>query len=117
MKEVTINKDELRKRVEKNLSEHRDTYERAFEGYAKAAIRFFEVELDRARAGRQFNTFFGEPMPQDHTADYEAVLDMIDMEVSNEITLTSGEFRQYVRDDWGWKKDFIATSSNYLNQD
>lgn len=117
MKEVTINKHDLRTRVQKNLLQHRETYETAFIGYARAAVRFFEQQLASARDGKQFIAYFNEPMPEDHTVDYEAVLDMIDMEVSQTITLTASEFRQYVRDDWGWKKEFLATTSNYLFQD
>ena len=117
MREVRINKSELEKRVRANRDAHRGVFERAIEGYRKAAVRFFERQIDLARDGEQFQRAFMEPIPEDHTEDYDAVIDMLDMSEDDTVTLTAGEFRQYVRDDWGWKRDFIATSQAYIASD
>jgi hypothetical protein len=114
MREVTMKKSDLLARVEENREGHREVYEKAMDGYTKAAVAFFQEQLERAKDGNTFVTYFGEPMPEDHTDDYDNVLDMLDMEVGDQITLSNAEFRQYVRDDWGWKQTFIATSSNYI---
>ena len=114
MKEFRINKLELVRRVQANRDAHRDVYERAIDGYNKAAASFFAEQLSNAKQGKPFMNHFAEPIPVDHTDDYDVVLDGWQMTEDDEIELTVGEFRQYVRDEWGWKKEFIATSSNYL---
>jgi hypothetical protein len=117
MKPFRIKKSELIERVTKNRDEHRSIYEKAIEGYKTAAAVHFAEQLDKAKAGQPFITFFNEPVPQDHTDDYEAVLDAWEMTQDDEIELSVQEFRQYVRDEWGWKQEFTATSANYIAPD
>jgi hypothetical protein len=112
--QVTIDKMQLQERIMANHAKHREMYERAIEGYRKTVIGWFNEQVDRAKAGAGFETAFAMPKPVDHTADYEQILDMLQMSVEVEITLSHQEFAQYVRDDWGWKREFIATSSNYM---
>jgi hypothetical protein len=114
VKPFRIKKDELVQKVQFNRNEHRAIYERAMDGYRKAAGDFFNEQLEKARAGKVFVTFFSEPMPEDHTDDYDVVLEGWRMTEDDEIELSVQEFRQYVKDEWGWKKEFLATSQNYL---
>lgn len=116
MREVRIDKGQLAKVLHDNRAAHRGVYEKAFDGYTKAAIRFFEKQLALAREGERFQPFFQEPMPEDHTADYDTVIEMLNMSEDDVITLTQGEFRQYVKDEWGWKREFLATSANYVGE-
>jgi hypothetical protein len=111
-----MDKTVLRSRVQANRDQHRDVYERAMKGYRKAAVAFFEEQLDKAVRGELFETYFREPMPEDHTEDYDVVLDMLAMDVRAEVPLSQAEFRQYVRDDWGWKRDFLTTAANYMGE-
>lgn len=113
MQTVKVSKSELRERIQTNRDAHRAVYDKAMDGYRKAVVAFFETQLKRAQDGKQFVTYFREACPSDHTADYDNVLDMLDMSVDGEISLSQQEFRQYVRDDWGWKQEFTATASNY----
>ena len=48
------------------------------------------------------------------TKEYDQVIDMLDMSVDSEIELTHSEFRQYVRDEWGWSEMFNTTAVNYV---
>jgi hypothetical protein len=114
MNDVQMNKSDLRNRIQENRNAHRGIFEAAIDGYREEATKFFEEQLAKAKAGKVFNNYFSEPIPEDHTKDYDAVLDMLDMDKRDTITLSAGQFRQYVRDEWGWKQDFMATSSNYI---
>lgn len=116
MREVRISSSKLRKIIQKNRSQHRGIYEQAMDGYTKAAVGFFEKELKKAKDGKRFQTYFSEPMPEDHTEDYDTVIEMIDLSEDDSVKLSNAEFRQYVKDEWGWKQQFTATSSNYLAQ-
>lgn len=116
MQSVSMEKTRLRERVQENRDKHRQVYEKAMKGYTRAAIGFFEEQLARAVEGKQFQSAFLEPMPTDHTDDYDAALDMLDMSVDDVITLGEREFKQYVRDEWGWKREFVATSMGYIGE-
>lgn len=114
MREVRIDKTKLREMIQKNRDEHRDIYEKAMDGYTKAVVSFFESELKKAKKGKHFNSYFPDSVPEDHTDDYDTVLEMLDLSEDDSIKLSNGEFRQYVKDEWGWKQTFTATNSQYL---
>jgi hypothetical protein len=111
---LTYPKDQLAERITTNRDAHREVYEQAMSGYRRAARDFFEEQLTRAERGRPFVTYFNEPIPEDHTADYDALLDQLELTPEDQVTLSTNEFRQYVRDEWGWKKEFMTTAENYL---
>lgn len=53
------------------------------------------------------------PMPVDHTDDYERAREMYTMSIDDVIELTENEFDQLVLDNWGWKGEFLRTTSAY----
>jgi hypothetical protein len=116
LKPFRIKKEQLIEGVRQNRDAHRSVYESAMAGYRNAATQFFTEQLERALQSRPFMTMFTEPMPEDHTEDYDVMLDGWTMTEDDEIELSVQEFRQYVRDEWGWKREFTATASNYLRE-
>jgi hypothetical protein len=113
MKEVRVHTEELKAKVQLNRDAHRDVYLTAMDGYRKVVIDWFNEQLDKAQNGMPFVTYLHEPMPEDHTDDYDVVLSMLAMSIDETITLTLSEYRQYVMDDWGWKESFSTTTSKY----
>jgi hypothetical protein len=116
MQALTYDVETLLARIKANRDAHREVYEKAMTGYQRAAGDFFHEQLERARASKPFQTMFNEPMPEDHSEDYEAIIDLLTLSEDTVVSLSIQEFRQYVRDDWGWKREFMATSQNYLAQ-
>lgn len=114
MQPFRIDKAELVEKVQANRDAHRGVYEQAMTGYRDAAAKFFNEQLERARKDKPFINYFAEPVPEDHTEDYDVVLDGWEMTNDDVIELSVNEFRQYVRDEWGWKKQFSETTANYL---
>lgn len=114
MKSVTVKNGELQKTIEANLEAHHAIFVAAMEGYQLAAIKWLSSSLQQLHDGETPRLYFGEPMPEDHTEDYKQVLAMLQWSVDDTIELSAGEFSQYVLDDWGWKKQWSATTSNYL---
>jgi len=109
-----MDKERLRERVQANRDQHRAIFESAVEGYRGAVMKWFGAQMDRLRDGKDdFQVSFTGTRPQDHTEDYDRVLDMLDMSEDDTITLSEDEFAQYVRDDWGWKRNFMAMSATY----
>lgn len=114
MKEVRIAKDALKARVQQNRRGHRVEYEAAIEGYRTTVLEWLSTQIDKAKAGhRDIEVYFSMPKPEDHTADYDNVLDMLAMSEDTTIVLSNQEFRCYVRDEWGWQPETKAIFSNY----
>jgi len=116
MDDIRIKKDELIARMTENRESHRALFLEAQDGYRQAIIDELEAELKRAREGRTpVWKAVSLPVPKDHTKDYDAVLDMLEMEVREEIELSPSDFRKYVRDEWQWREEFIGTTQMYNN--
>jgi hypothetical protein len=116
---VRVRKEELVQRVAENRDRHRDEFEKGLDLYRKAVVAELETWLERARKGKEVATRTALVAPQDHTQEYEQLLDMLEMSVETEIELTAQEFAQYVRDDWGWKRQFtdsLHRNTRYLER-
>lgn len=106
---VEVKKSEVLERITKNRDQHRDVYEQAVEGYKKRAVEEIERQLADARRG-DIRHSIHLPIPEDHTEDYDRVIDMLGMEVNPTVTLSEQEFAWYVRDDWSWKAAFLSST-------
>lgn len=117
MKDVRIKKTELQEIVRKNRNEHRDLFVLAQKAYRKKVIDVLDAELTEARNGRVFNMVRITQLtaPEDHTADYDRVLRMLDMECERIVTLTQREFSQLVDDDWDWGQSWALSNSQYVS--
>lgn len=113
MRQVTVKKADLVKVVSDNRAEHRQIFEEAVEGYKKRAIELLEGHIERIRKGKIERVAVSLPVPEDHTADYDRVLKMLDMSVDDDVTLDETAFAEYVMDDWGWQRQFLTSSSAY----
>lgn len=116
MQEVKMKTSKLKEVLEKNRISHKKIYDEAIKGYNEDAVKFFKEQAKKASAGEEFNPYFQETKPEDHTNDYDTAIEMIEFSVDDEVTLKQREFVQYVRDGWDWKNTFVAISSNYLNR-
>lgn len=118
MKDQTYDKGTLIERIVTNRSNHRTTFDEGMAGYAKEVLNRAEEITSRVRAGD--SNVYGAlwelaqlPRPEDHTKDYDGVIDMLQFSTDTEVVLTHGDFLRYVRDDWPWKAAFAETTSNY----
>jgi len=88
---------------------------KAQEGYRKRVIQELNQALEDAKAGRQITTQIRLPAPEDHTADYDRVIRMLEMSVDDELEITSHEFDWYVMDNWQWKGLVSQTCGMYVD--
>lgn len=114
MKTVVISKEKLLKKIKENRESHRKTFEEAFEGWKNRVLEELEKAMYDAKFGRDFRTYFNLPQPEDHTPEYDAVIDQITWSEQDTIELDFHQFDQFVRDDWGWKQDFLSNTSMYM---
>lgn len=110
---VKVDKNELRKVIEENRTNHRQVFEEAVEGYRKKVTADLEAHVDRLKKNKIYRVSLSYPVPEDHTADYDRVLRMLEMHQSDVIDIAQDDFASYVMDDWGWKDQFVGTTSQY----
>jgi hypothetical protein len=113
---ITVKKDDLLGRLKDNRSSHRDLYEQAFDGYCKLMREELEERLSRIGARRAIDPYLRHQAPEDHTGDYDDVIEMLCMAIGNEVELTQTQFRCYVKDDWGWKRQWTASTAAYIGK-
>jgi hypothetical protein len=113
METVTVKKDDLIEVVKKNRAEHRAIFEEAVIGYQTQCLELLEEHIKRLKKNSKYRVAINLPIPEDHTADYDRALTMLGMSVHDEIEMSEHDFAQYVMDDWGWQRAFLASSSNY----
>lgn len=126
MEKVTVQRAKLIGIIERNRVRHEDIYEKAMAGYKKkriAATRkvigMYQRDLKTMIAGklppstRAHTGPLHLNVPRKFTDEYVRALGMLRMHTEDTITLTAAEFDQFVRDQWGWSKDFVASNSIY----
>lgn len=110
---VRVKKDELLTRIEANRDEHRAIFEEALDGWKKKVIESLEARYQDALQGKDFNIVIHLPRPEDHTDQYDTVIEMLKMSQDDELELTQHDFACYALDKWQWQAAFLATSMDY----
>jgi hypothetical protein len=104
---------ELLKILRANRAKHRQVFEAALEGWRKQAVARVDQASADLKAGKFPSLFISLPLPEDHTRDYDRVIRLVSMHQGETIRLDEQHIAEYVEDDWGWKRQFLTTSSSY----
>jgi hypothetical protein len=106
--------DALIATLEANRAQHRVIFGEALEGWRREAIKWFNARVRALRNGDTgVGTYFNLTRPVDHTKDYDVALAMLHATEDDTLVLDENEFRQYVQDEWGWKKSWVVSNSMY----
>jgi hypothetical protein len=116
MQTVRVKRISLLEKLQSNRKNHRDIFLKAHAGYRKTVIQELDKMLADARDGKSIRRALNLPEPEDHTADYDLVITMLEMSVEEEIQMLSHEFNMYVMDNWAWKPMATATHIQYLTE-
>lgn len=118
MKQVRVEKAKLLAILKKNRDEHRGIFIAAQKKFREVAIKALDAQLKAARNGKPFELTNLSVLtaPEDHTADYDRSIQMLEMSVDNEITVDEREFQNYVQDVWNWSRDWAASNMRYVNR-
>jgi len=112
---VQIESSKLLLALRANQQKHKAEYETAQRGYREALMGKLRAMLEELELGKQIHlSELGElPKPRSYADEYERVIRMLDMQVSDVVTISEVQFRHYVMDDWEWRHDFTASSAPY----
>ena len=114
MNAIVMRKTELLEILRKNRDNHRDLFLKAQEGYRKQVIAEFERMLEEARDHKPIRREILLPEPIDHTNDYDTIIQMLELDISDEAEIGHVDFQRYVRDEWPWSGLVTTTNMSYL---
>lgn len=120
-----FNRDEIIAKVKENREAHIAEFDSALKGYylellekaeegkktLKRFIKAAQAEEDPEPA--DFSVNLRATKPESHEDDYDRAIAMFEMAATDTITLDEQSFAQYVRDEWDWKAEFLASSTYY----
>jgi hypothetical protein len=117
---IKIGRQKLLEELKKNRDKHKTEFEVALKGYQKAFQARLEemvVIVKEAIEKEQRVQFSTGPLsldvPQDHTADYDAVIAMLEWHEGEFVKLSYHEVQCYLRDKWDWKDKHALAFANY----
>jgi hypothetical protein len=112
----TIRRTTLLERLKANREKHRATFEQAIVGFRKMAIAELDRSIADAKAGKKISLYVRLTEPQDHTAEYDAVIDLFELVEDEFLEISYGDFLRFVRDQWDWTGQFTETANLYNSQ-
>jgi hypothetical protein len=118
MKQVRVDKAKLLAILKKNREDHRGVFLEAQKAFRVIAIKALDAQLKAARNGKPFELarLVSLTAPEDHTADYDRSIQMLEMSVDKEIAVDEREFQNYVQDIWNWSRDWAVSNIRYVNK-
>lgn len=116
MKDVSMRKDELLKKLEENRTNHRSTFEQAMDVYGKAITELLENLKQRALEGKVIpqRALYELPMPEDHTREYDVAIEMLHHDTRDVLVLSNQDFQRYHMNQWEWTQSFTANTESYV---
>ena len=114
MQKIKVEKPKLLAILQKNRDAHHAIFLEAQKGFRKTVIQELEKRLELARAGKRVDQYLRLPEPVDRTRDYDRVISMLKMDLTDTVELSETDYSQYVMDDWEWKREFLGTNQYSL---
>ena len=111
--QTRIPKAVLLDKLRANRIEHVQIVKEAREGYLQAAKKALRKKLKELADGRVTSLSFGLTLPSDRTADFDAIIGMLEMSSDTEVTLDIKDFHKFVENKWDWTHSFLLSNSVY----
>jgi hypothetical protein len=113
MDSVKIDVKQLLNHLIENRAKHVVDFDEAMSGYRKAMIDALTAKLKAAKKEEDVDHSIQVTRPISYLAHYDEAISMLEWTTQSEVELDRMQFKQYVRDEWAWKQQFIATSAMY----
>ena len=118
--EILVDRDELMAKLRENKSAHIENYELAMDGYAqeieeRALALVHSIEINGALRV-DLSPIKNLSRPTSNAKVYEQVIEMLEWSQDEKITLSSEQFRAWVKDDWDWLESWRRANSVYVSK-
>lgn len=111
---VNVSRRVLLEKVSLNREAHRAVLEEALAGWRRVARQELTILTDKVGQEKYPRLHVNLPLPEDHSGEYDAAISMLEASVDDTIEISFDDYRQLALDQWGWKRDWVGTTSTYL---
>ncbi len=108
-------KAEILEILRKNRETHIKNAEEAQEIYQKQVVKHLQEQIERVSNGDPLVPF-AKQAPRTFEKEYNKFIRMFELQVGDEVELTTEEFNQFVMDEWGWSQQFAMTTMQYCSE-
>jgi len=112
LKMIKVTTKDLIDKVRKNREQHALDFTKAEKGFIMDCEVKLKAAMKEVKRGDVPDTIRFE-QPTCHTDDYDAILDMLEMSVDEELEITYEQFQRYARDKWDWSANFNELATFY----
>lgn len=113
MFKVPIKVSNLLEVLRANAEDHNMIYVEAMKGYRAEMITKLARMLIKAEKNEDVPHALKLIRPTHHLKEYATAIKMLEMCTDEEVVLDEEQFRQYVENEWHWRKAFLFSNSSY----
>jgi hypothetical protein len=117
VKTIRIQKAKLVEILQQNSAKHAAAFVEAAEAWRTAQRDKLHVAIAVLNSHEQAASFnfhaWHLPKPETHLEDYGRALRKLELSADDVIELTDEEYRQFVEDEWAWKRAFDHLVGTY----
>jgi hypothetical protein len=112
-REISVKKSDLIAKIKENKENHIIEYEKAVEAYKVVAKRTLEKQMKELKNG-SLSISVHLVAPVKKTDEYDKIAAMFEWEQADTVTLSQGEFNEYVLDETSFAREAKMLNSTYL---
>ena len=114
MNNIKVDKAKLLETLKENRAKHLAEYTEAVDGYREQAEKALRKRAIEIRDKKTLHTVIDDlPIPRSYVTDYDRAISMVDWSEDSVIELDPSDFASFVLDEWGWRGQFVGTTSMY----
>lgn len=111
---VVANTKDVLAQVRANREKHIAIVAEAKQGYIARAKEALQAKLNQLNGGKPVSLSFpGLMQPLDYTSTYDTAIAMLELHTEPTIKLDSEQVQGLIRDEWGFRKAFLDSTSAY----
>lgn len=115
---VKVSKDQLITALKLNKEIHVQQVLESRAKYREMVVAELDQRLSEAKAGGDIDPGFLHklPIPRDFSNEYDRAIDRFTWHTEPYVYLDTQDFNRFVRNEWEWHREFVASSSMYLSK-
>ena len=118
MKDITVKKADLLKKLYANRRAHQELYDKACDVYRTEVAEELQKMLSDCRNSpiNAIQTHVSLERPVSYLPVYDRAIGMLEMNIKSTVELDETSFNQYVLDNWSWKLHVSTLNSSYASK-